>query len=82
VILQSLQEFLLLPDSYERELPAPPPLLTRPVGAEIAAWIVHTLLKPQAAAGQVNKPSDEAGCYHFAAVCVTPVYVLHDRERR
>jgi deoxyribose-phosphate aldolase len=49
--------------------------LTRPVGTEIAAWIDHTLLKPEATAGQVKKLCEEARQYHFAAVCVNPVYV-------
>jgi len=64
-----------LTDSYERELPAPPLELTRPVGAEIAGWIDHTLLKPEATAGQVKKLCEEARQYHFATVCVNPVYV-------
>ncbi|MCX6035984.1 MAG: deoxyribose-phosphate aldolase [Chloroflexi bacterium] len=62
-------------DSFERELPAPPLELTRPVGAEIAGWIDHTLLKPEATAGQVKKLCEEARQYHFATVCVNPVYV-------
>jgi deoxyribose-phosphate aldolase len=73
--MQSLREVLSLADSYERELPALSLPLTKPVGAEIAAWIDHTLLKPEATAGQVKKLCDEARQYHFAAVCVNPVYV-------
>lgn len=73
--MQSLQEILFLTDSYERELPAPPPPFTQPVGAEIAAWIDHTLLKPEATPGQLKKLCEEARQYHFAAVCVNPVYV-------
>jgi len=73
--MKSLQEVLILTDSYERELPAPPLELTRPVGAEIAGWIDHTLLKPEATAGQVKKLCEEARQYHFATVCVNPVYV-------
>jgi len=45
-----------------------------PVGAEIAAWIDHTLLKPEATAGQVKRLCEEAHQYHFSAVCVNPVY--------
>jgi len=73
--MQTLREVLLMADSYEQELPAPPLPLTRPVGAEIAAWIDHTLLKPEATAGQVKKLCEEARQYHFATVCVNPVYV-------
>ena len=73
--MPSLQEVLTLADLYERELPAPPPPLTRPVGAEIAAWIDHTLLKPEATSGQVKELCEQARQCHFAAVCVNPVYV-------
>ena len=47
----------------------------RTAGAEITAWIDHTLLKPEATAAQVKKLCDEARQYHFATVCVNPVYV-------
>jgi len=73
--MQSLQELLQLVDSYERELPAPPAPLKKPAGAEIASWIDHTLLKPEATAGQVQKLCQEAIRYHFASVCVNPAYV-------
>jgi deoxyribose-phosphate aldolase len=73
--MPSLQEVLRLADLYERELPAPPEQLTAPVGAEMAAWIDHTLLKPDATTGHVKKLCEEACQYHFASVCVNPVYV-------
>ncbi|MBN2550728.1 MAG: deoxyribose-phosphate aldolase [Anaerolineales bacterium] len=49
----------------------PPP----PIGAEIAGWIEHTLLKPEATAAQVKVLCQEALQYHFASVCVNPAYV-------
>jgi deoxyribose-phosphate aldolase len=73
--MQSLKEILALVDNYEQELPASPPPLVAPQGAEIAAWIDHTLLKPEATAGQVKKLCEEARQYLFATVCVNPVYV-------
>jgi deoxyribose-phosphate aldolase len=73
--MRSLEELFQLADSYERELPAPPAPLIKPVGAEIASWIDHTLLKPEATAGQVQKLCQEAIQHHFAAVCVNPAYV-------
>jgi deoxyribose-phosphate aldolase len=73
--MQSLQEVLRSADLYEQELPAPPEKLTAPVGAEMAAWIDHTLLKPDATTGHVKKLCEEARQYHFASVCVNPVYV-------
>ena len=41
----------------------------------IAAMIDHTLLKPEATAAQVEKLCAEAAEYHFASVCVNPVYI-------
>lgn len=73
--MRSLQEILALTEAYERELPPLPILPPPPRGAEIAAWIDHTLLKPEATATQVKKLCEEARQYHFATVCVNPVYV-------
>ena len=73
--MPSLKQILALADTYERELPAAPVALLAPRGTEITAWIDHTLLKPEATAGQVKKLCEEARQYHFATVCVNPVYV-------
>ena len=40
--------------------------------AELAKYIDHTLLKPDATAAQIKKICDEAKKYHFASVCVNP----------
>nr|HID14138.1 deoxyribose-phosphate aldolase [Anaerolineae bacterium] len=42
---------------------------------EIACFIDHTLLKPEATPRQIERLCDEARRYGFAAVCVNPVYV-------
>lgn len=73
--MRSLHEILALVDAYERELPNPPLPLPPPNGVEIAAWIDHTLLRPEATARQVKKLCEQARLYHFATVCVNPVYV-------
>ena len=41
----------------------------------IASMIGHTLLKPEATPAQVEKLCAEAAEYHFASVCVNPVYI-------
>lgn len=41
----------------------------------IASMIDHTLLKPEATPAQIEKLCDEAAEYHFASVCVNPVYI-------
>jgi deoxyribose-phosphate aldolase len=42
---------------------------------EIAAFIDHTLLKPEATPANIEKLCAEAKEYHFAAVCVNPTFV-------
>lgn len=43
--------------------------------AELARMIDHTLLKPDATPGQIDRLCAEARMYNFASVCVNPVYV-------
>jgi deoxyribose-phosphate aldolase len=73
--MQSLKQILTMAETYEQELPAAPATFDAPRGAEITSWIDHTLLKPEATAGQVKKLCEEARQYHFVTVCVNPVYV-------
>jgi deoxyribose-phosphate aldolase len=42
---------------------------------DFAVCIDHTLLKPEADYDQVRKLCEEAAQYHFASVCINPVYV-------
>jgi len=42
---------------------------------ELAAYIDHTLLRPEATETQIMQLCDEARNYGFAAVCVPPCYV-------
>ena len=72
---QSLKQILKLVDAYEQELPAAPAAQVAPGAAEIASMIDLALLKPEASSAQVKKLCEEARQYHFASVCVNPVYV-------
>ena len=45
------------------------------VPRDIASYIDHTLLKPEATATEIEKLCKEAREYHFAAVCVNPPFV-------
>ncbi len=73
--MQTIANLLELAVSYDQELPPAPPALELPPGAKIAAWIDHTLLKPDATAAQVKVLCQEALEYRFASVCINPAYV-------
>lgn len=47
---------------------------------ELATYIDHTQLRPEATAAQVAQLCDEARHYSFAAVCVAPCYVQLAKE--
>lgn len=53
-------------------MPPPPP--DRPPAA-LAAYIDHTLLRPEATAAEVRRLIEEAVRHRFASVCLPPVYV-------
>jgi deoxyribose-phosphate aldolase len=42
---------------------------------ELAHYIDHTLLKPDATSEQIETLCQEALAYHFASVCINPIYV-------
>lgn len=50
------------------------------VPADIAGYIDHTLLKPEATPAEIEKLCREAREYHFAAVCVNPPFVKQCAE--
>src|SRR5690606_364881 len=58
------------------------PLLSKTMsGEELAIYIDHTILRPDATQDQVLQLCDEARSYGFAAVCVPPSYVQAAAER-
>ena len=71
----NIPEILKLADEYNQELPDLPELPKPPSGADIARWIDHTLLKPQATASQIEEVCEEAKTYNFASVCINPFFV-------
>jgi len=72
--MESLTDLLELAGQYEQELPPAAPMPEAPSGPEIAAWIDHTLLKPEATAEQIKTLCQEARQYQFASVCINPAY--------
>ena len=73
--MDTLPELLALARSYEQSLPQAPEPLSLPQGRAMAAWIDHTLLKPEASAAQVRTLCQEAAQHGFASVCINPAYV-------
>ena len=47
---------------------------------ELAKYIDHTLLKTDAQKADVTKLIEEAKAYHFASVCVSPIWVSYVSE--
>ena len=45
------------------------------VPIDLASYIDHTLLKPDASAADIDKICDEAAEHHFASVCVNTAWV-------
>ncbi|MFN2150632.1 MAG: deoxyribose-phosphate aldolase [Anaerolineales bacterium] len=73
--MTSIPELIQLAQAYEKELPPAPAALVPPVGAAIARWIDHTILKPEATVHQVKQICQEALEYNFASVCINPSFV-------
>ncbi len=70
-----LSQLISLANEYEHQLPPAPIPLKIPQGKDIAGWIDHTLLKPEATAQQIRTLCQEAMQHHFATVCINPAYV-------
>jgi deoxyribose-phosphate aldolase len=51
------------------------------VPRDLAAYIDHTLLKPEATPADIDRLCDEAVEYGFASVCVNPAWVRRAAER-
>lgn len=73
--MNSLSDLLEQAKIFVVDLPPSPKKLIPPSGTDIAGWIDHTLLKPDATAEQVRNLCQEALEYQFASVCINPVFV-------
>ncbi len=51
------------------------------VPRDLAPYIDHTLLRPDATAGDIDELCDEAIEYRFAAVCINPTWVRRAADR-
>ena len=69
-----IADLLSLAAAFEKE---PPPVTSfeLPSAAQLAKWIDHTLLKPDAVPMQIEKLCREAQEYGFASVCVNPTHI-------
>ncbi len=72
----NLKSILDLAKQYEHHLP---PVEAKPVprGADIAGWIDHTLLKPEAVEQQVKQLCQDAIQFNFASICINPIFIPH-----
>jgi deoxyribose-phosphate aldolase len=50
------------------------------VPMDLAKYIDHTLLKPEATAEQIDELCSEAREYHFASVCINPTWVKRSAD--
>lgn len=73
--MKHIKKIIKLAADYERELPPPPPALSVPLGRDVAAWIDHTILKPDASSAQIKQLCQEAIDNHFISVCINPANV-------
>jgi deoxyribose-phosphate aldolase len=70
----NLKQLLDKAKTYQTQLPDLP--LIQPVAnAQVASYVDHTLLKPEATPEQVEKLCLEAREFGFAAVCINPIFV-------
>lgn len=69
-----LKKIIELAQHYQNELP-PSQGKPMPEGLDIAGWIDHTLLKPNATETQLKLLCGEAIQHHFASVCINPVFI-------
>lgn len=70
----TLKTLLNRADRYNRQLPAFPQDWID-LSIPLAARIDHTILKPETTPVQVEQVCQEALTYHFASVCINPIYV-------
>jgi len=68
--MNRMDELLAKAEAFSQELPAAPPSLLLPQGKQIASWIDHTQLKPEAIADSIKKLCSEAREHGFATICV------------
>lgn len=77
---QQISDLTTLAKQYENQLPDLRLPAGHPGSRPMAAWIDHTLLKPEATPEQVENLCAEARQYQFASVCINPVYVPQARR--
>lgn len=71
----SLAELLSIAEQYEKELPPMPEHGQVDLSLPVAQWIDHTILKPDATIEQIEQLCQEAAEFHFASVCINPIFV-------
>jgi deoxyribose-phosphate aldolase len=70
----NIEQIEALANEYRDNLPSQAASL-KPRPDQLSKMIDHTLLKPEATPSQVQRLCEEAAEYHFASVCINPIYV-------
>lgn len=70
----NIHQILELADAYEQQLPAINPTPYK-LDTSFAKFIDHTILKPEATPEMVEVLCKDAAKYHFASVCINPVFI-------
>jgi len=70
-----IKEIVQLAEEYNQQPPELAHIHQIPLGLQLASWIDHTQLKPEATPDQIAKLCAEACEYGFAAVCVNSANV-------
>jgi deoxyribose-phosphate aldolase len=71
-ITERVREMLAAPGAAQERQPGPTP-------EEVARLIDHTLLRPEATRGDIERLCEEARRFSFFSVCVNPAYVKYAR---
>lgn len=77
----TVPELVKKAQTYLNQLPDFPGPLHPPRGKDIAGWIDHTNLHPDATSAQIIELCSEAVEYDFASVCINPAFVPLAAER-
>lgn len=75
----NIHQILELADQYEQQLPEITPTAYK-LDASFAKFIDHTILKPEATPEMIEVLCKDAAKFHFASVCINPIFIPQAAE--